>query len=269
MPFLSIILPVYQTSASQLAEAVASLIIAAPIDSEILIGLDGPCDEASLLALHQLQSRTRYPTIRISQFERLGLVATLNALIKQSDCHYLARQDSDDICLPQRLQQQLNALQSHPTAGFCGTQITRCDAMLKPHYRQRRYPSSFRSHLIYASLLNNPIAHPTLMIKRQLLQNITYQSVAGAEDWDLYIRLWQEGHRSFNLDQSGLLYRVHPQQVTQQSRNSKLICDLKSRSLKAATQHYGSSKLLKPVQQIGNAMRFTEIAIHAKAWLDR
>jgi len=269
MPFLSIIMPVYETQVSQLAEAIASLIIAAPTDSEIHIGLDGPYDEAGLQVLHRLQSSSKGPSVRITQFQRSGLVSTLNALIEESDCHYLARQDGDDVCLPQRLQQQLEAFHSRPTAGFCGTQITRCDATLKPHQRQRHYPKSFRAQLIYASLLNNPIAHPTLMIKRRLLEEATYRPVAGAEDWDLYIRLWQEGHRSFNLDQSGLLYRMHPQQVTQQRRNSQLLCDLKSRSLQAATQHHRSSRLLKPVQQLGNAMHVTEMAIHAKAWLDR
>jgi len=269
MPLLSIIMPVYQTQASQLAEALSSLIIAAPLDSEILIGLDGPHNDAGLEVLYRLQNCCEGPSVRITQFQQSGLVTTLNALIGQSDCQYLARQDADDICLPGRLRQQLQALHSYPKAGFCGTQITRCDAKLKPHQRQRFYPTSFRAQLIYASLMNNPIAHPTLMIKRHLLQGATYRPVAGAEDWDLYIRLWQEGHRSFNLDQSGLLYRMHPQQVTQQRRNSQLLCDLKSRSLQAATQHYGSSKLLKPVQQLGNAMHVTEMAIHAKAWLDR
>jgi hypothetical protein len=216
-----------------------------------------------------MQNRCEGPSIRITQFQRSGLVATLNALIEQSDCQYLARQDGDDVCLPQRLQQQLQALHSHPTAGFCGTQITRCNSKLKPHQRQRRYPTSFRAQLIYASLLNNPIAHPTLMIKRRLLQNTSYRPVASAEDWDLYIRLWQEGHSSFNLDQSGLLYRIHPQQITQKSRDNQLLCDLKSRSLQAATQHHRSSRLFKPVQQFGNAIHFTEVAIHAKAWMDR
>lgn len=221
-------MPVYQTQASQLAEALSSLIIAAPLDSEILIGLDGPYNDDGLEVLLRLQSCCEGPRIRIKQFQRSGLVATLNALIEQSDCQYLARQDSDDVCLPERLREQLQALHSRPTASFCGTQITRCNANLKPHQRQRYYPTSFRAQLIYASLLNNPIAHPTLMIKRQLLEGANYLPVAGAEDWDLYIRLWQQGHRSFNLDQSGLLYRMHPLQVTQQRRNSQLLCDLKS-----------------------------------------
>jgi hypothetical protein len=269
MPLLSIIMPVSQTKASHLAEAIASLINASPADSEIHIGLDGPYGEAGLKVLDQLQSRNKSSNIRISQFKRLGLASTLNALIEQSDCHYLARQDSDDICLPNRLQAQLQALQSQPSASFCGTQITRCDVNLQPHQRQRRYPLSFPAQLIYASLLNNPIAHPTLMIKCDLLQSTTYRAVAGAEDWDLYIRLWQEGYRSFNLDQSGLLYRIHPQQVTQQRRNSQLLRDLKSRSLQAAAQHHRNSNLLKPIQQLGNATRFTEMAIHAKGWVDQ
>jgi glycosyltransferase involved in cell wall biosynthesis len=269
MPKLSIIMPVYQTDVSHLAEAISSLIVAAPKDSEIHIGLDGPCSEPGLQLLHTMQQSSPGPIIRISQFQRQGLVPTLNALIEQSDCKYLARQDSDDVCLPSRLMQQLRALDERPTAFFCGTQVTRCDANLQPHRRQRIYPTSFRSQLIYASLLNNPIAHPTLMIKRNILDIPAYRHISGAEDWDLYIRLWLEGNQSFNLKQPGLLYRIHPHQITQQARNSKLLYELKARSLQAAAQHYQSSILLKPIQNLSNTIRLTELAIQAKRWLDR
>jgi glycosyltransferase involved in cell wall biosynthesis len=269
MPKLSIIMPVYNSEVSHLAEAISSIIVAAPRDSEIHIGLDGPCSEPGLQLLHIMQQSRPRPIIRISQFQRQGLVSTLNALIEQSDCQYLARQDSDDVCLPSRLKQQLRALDARATAHFCGTQVARCDANLQPHRHQRIYPTSFRSQLIYASLLNNPIAHPTLMIRRNVLGSPTYQHVSGAEDWDLYIRLWREGKQSFNLKQTGLLYRIHPNQITQQARNSKLLYELKSRSLQAAIRHYNSSRLLKPIQILSSAIRLTEVAILAKRWIDR
>ena len=262
-------MPVYQTEVSQLAESLSSVIIAAPEDSEIRVGLDGPYSQEGLELLTRLQTTRGIAKLHISHFPRQGLVATLNALIRQSDCCYLARQDADDVCLPQRLQLQLRALDGRPSYSFCGTQMTRCDDRLHPHQRQRRYPTSFKGQLIYASLLNNPIAHPTLMIKRELLQQSSYLPVPGAEDWDLYIRLWQEGYRSFNLDQSGLLYRMHHKQITQQKRNRQSLQGLKARSLEAANKHYRGSSLLKPLQRFSNAIHLTEMVIKAKPMLDR
>jgi len=269
MPLVSVILPVYKSNPAHLTASIASAISSAPVDSEIHIGLDGPYCTSGLEQIERIQSFYVNKVIRITQLPKLGLAYTLNTLIERSDCQYLARQDSDDICLPKRLGEQLKALETSKASSFCGTQITRCDINLKPHKRQRLYPRSFRGQLIYASLLNNPMAHPTLMLKREILERIKYRPVGVAEDWDLYIQLWQAGYRSFNLDQSGLLYRMHPEQATKQNRDSKTLCDLKYRSLQAATHHYQSSRLLKPIQKIANATQLTEMAINTKAWLDR
>jgi glycosyltransferase involved in cell wall biosynthesis len=269
MPKLSVIIPVYKTEASQLIEALSSVFVALPPDSEIHIGFDGEYDENGLNMLESLRKRSGLNKVRLSKFKRQGLVSTLNALVEQSDCLYLARHDGDDICMPQRLKQQLSAMESTTLQSFCGTQITRCDSALRPHRMQRKYPLTLEGQLIYASLINNPIAHPTLMIRRHLLENYRYEDIPGAEDWDLYIRLWRAGHRSFNLKETGLLYRIHPGQVTQQNRKSTLLKELKKRSFEVAMQHNTSFKLLKPLYCLSNRVQLSEHAIRAKQLLSR
>lgn len=267
MPKLSVIIPVYKTEISQLIEALASIIVALPRDGEIHIGFDGEYDENRIATLEDLCARSRLNKVRISRLKRQGLVATLNALVEQSDCQLLARHDGDDICLPERFTQQLSAMESNSLQSFCGTQITRCNSALIPHRIQRKYPSTFRGQLIYASLINNPIAHPTLMIRRHILETYRYEEVPGAEDWDLYIRLWRAGHRSFNLKQVGLLYRIHSGQVTQQNRKGRLLKELKKRSFEVAMYHNVNYKLAKPLYFLSNRVNFSELAIKAKRWL--
>lgn len=269
MPLLSVIVPVYKPIASYLAQSIMSLTDSIPKDSEIHIGLDGQCDVSSHAALEEIRSQFKQQKILISIFPRQGLVKTLNRLIESSDCTYIARHDSDDVSLPGRLDQQLAAMRIQPEVSFCGTQIARCNKDLKPYIQQRWYPTSFGGQLLYAALLNNPIAHPTLMIKRSLFDSYQYREINGAEDWDLYIRLWQEGHMSFNLKQRCLLYRIHSQQITRKSRDSQLIKELKSRSLQASLQHFPHNNIFKPLQMLGNASRITEIAINMKQLLDR
>ena len=262
-------MPVHQPQASYLTLALSSLIVASPRDSEIHIGLDGVCDETCLQILVNLQRRIATPKVRISELKRQGLVATLNQLIRDSDCDYVARHDADDVCLPDRLENQLNALASQPETGFCGTQITRCNSQLIPNRLQRHYPSGFNGQLLYASLMNNPIAHPTLMLRREILGSPAYRHLPGTEDWDLYIRLWEEGYRSFNLKQSGLLYRTHPGQITKRKRDFKLIDDLKQRSLRAATLHQPLYRYLKVIQKASNASKATKLLMRAKTILDQ
>ena len=269
MPKISIIVPIYKTQASHLAQALASACVAATNDCEIHIGLDGEYHKEGIDILERMQATSKGCKIRISQFARQGLVETLNALIKKTDCAYIARHDGDDVCLPDRLRQQVSAMELNASASFCGTQICRCDVDMKPHSLQRRLPLTFRGQLHYASLFNNPIAHPSLLIKRQVFEEIQYNSVAGAEDWDLYIRLWMQGHRSFNLSQTGLLYRIHPKQVTQQNRNSTTLKELKRKSLEASIRTHNGGRLLSLSCYISEKTSLTERIINVKKYLER
>lgn len=232
--------------------------IAALPDTEVLIGLDGPCTEAIAMLLDRAQQRNPSGQWRVLALPKRGLVCTLNTLLEASDSAYVARQDADDFSLPDRFQRQLEALDAQPDAAFCGTQITRCDANLRPLARQRSYPTSFFGQLAYASCLNNPVAHPSLMLRRSHLGDLRYSEVEGAEDWQLYVHLWQAGHRSFNLKRSGVLYRMHGQQITARQRSWTVLRRLKAKSLGAALQHHWAGGLLKPLHAVSQQLQLSE-----------
>jgi glycosyltransferase EpsE len=233
MPFISVLLPIYGSDPSQLLSSIASVMLSDFCDLELIVGLDGPAEDKLLNVLDAVSRSSKTP-IRVLTLPRQGLVGTLNSLVDASDSAYVARQDADDFSLPLRFARQVEALQSDQESGFCGTQICRCDSELKPRFRQRRYPTTLRGQLAYAALLNNPIAHPSLMVRRSALEGLRYRDVPGAEDWQLFVDLWQRGVRSFNLTSVELLYRTHPAQVTAKQRDGAILKRLQSESLAAA-----------------------------------
>jgi glycosyltransferase EpsE len=222
MALISVLLPVYCVKAEHLALSIASVMLSACDDLELLVGLDGPAQADLHEALDLMLVNARFHT-RVLTLPRQGLVSTLNALIDASDSSYIARQDADDYSLPLRFSRQCQALESDRVNGFCGTQVCRCDAQLRPRVLQRNYPTALRGQLAYASLFNNPIAHPSLMLRRSALQGLRYKEVPGAEDWQLYADLWQRGVRSFNLASTELLYRTHPGQITARKRDGSIL----------------------------------------------
>lgn len=268
MPRVSVVVPVYNAHPQYLAESVASIVCCLPADSEILIGLDGDCSDGCMRVLEQIRSSTNTPPIRILSYKHQGLVNTLNMLIDECDCEYIARADADDICLPNRISMQISALEANKKAQFCGTQILRCDKTLRPFKRQRKFPVGFAGQLVYSSCLNNPIAHPTLLIKRCILGESPYQNIAGAEDWDLYIRLWQNGYQSFNLGQVGLFYRIHARQITKKSRSLAVAKALKRQTIKAAISYDKRFAMLLPLQTITQLLDLYKLAQNLKPWID-
>jgi len=268
MPKVSVIVPVYNADPRHLAEALSSIVWALPADGQVVIGLDGGCSVECMEVLERINSGTNRKALRIISGVRQGISGTLNMLIDHCDCEYIARSDADDICLPNRFANQLSALQANSSADFCGMQILRCTADLVPFRYQRCFPISFTEQLIYAFCLNNPIAHPSLMIRRNILDKSPYRAITGAEDWDLYIRLWMKKYKSFNLRQIGLLYRVHSQQTTKKARSGQIINDLKERSFEAAIANDKRLACLYPIHQIARASRLSQIALYFKNFIN-
>lgn len=260
--------PVYNTDPRHLAESLSSIIWALPADGQVVVGLDGGCSVECMEVLDRIDSGTNRRALRIISGVRQGISGTLNMLIDHCDCEYIARSDADDICLPNRFENQLSALQANSSADFCGMQILRCTADLVPFKHQRGFPVSFTEQLIYAFCLNNPMAHPSLMIRRGILCKSPYHPITGAEDWDLYIRLWMKRYRSFNLRQIGLLYRVHSQQITKKARSGQIINDLKVRSYKAAIINDKRLASLYPVHQLASASKLSQIALYFKSFIN-
>lgn len=264
MPRLSILLPVYRANQQYLRESIASIRVSAPIDSEILVGLDGPCNKDISETLEQLQSIKGGPVINVLGLPRRGLVETLNTLIEKSDSQWIARQDADDISLPNRFSLQLEAMESKAATAFCGTQICRCDAEMRPFTVQRSYPKTHQGQLIYSCCVNNPIAHPSLLLSREKLGGIRYEEVEGSEDWDLYIRLWGKGYKSFNLATFGLLYRVHPDQATARYRSHAIINRMKRETVKAIKDSGRKAWPYETLRRMSEITGLTEIGLGLK-----
>ena len=142
-----------------------------------------------------------------------GISAALNTGIQQSSARWIARMDADDVAHPDRLQKQLDFLKDAPADVLgCGTQVR----FINPRGRALGYsrlPAS-REEISERMLHKTCFVHSTLVLRRNALLTTPYrQSMDGAEDVDLVLRLSEKG-RILNLDRVLLDYRLH---LTQES----------------------------------------------------
>ena len=233
------------------------------------MGLDGRCNADCYRVLERISERQSRVHVKILPYPRQGLVTTLNCLLESCDCEYVARQDSDDISLLNRIVQQLKTMQEVKDLDFCGTQILRVMDDLKPIKIQRRYPQHMKSQLVYSSILNNPIAHPTLMIRRESLGNIVYRDYPGMEDWDLYLQLWERGRCSANLDQTGLVYRLHSQQITAGKKDQTLVEECQKRSAFVLSSRHPELGFMKSLGRISGTLNLNGAGNILKHSLER
>ena len=204
LPVVSVVIPV-RNGARYLRLAVESIQAQSLRDFELIIVDDGSTDGTPEL-LRELAARD--PRISLHRQDARGLVSALQYAIGLSQCSILARMDSDDIALPDRLERQLAAFEARKDLVALGGQVLRIDDQGRA-LGVGNYPVG--SKLTKERLrLSSPICHPAAMVRASALARIGgyREAYRHAEDYDLWLRLADIGEID-NLPSQVLEYRVH------------------------------------------------------------
>ena len=210
VPLISVIMPVYNGE-KYLRQAIESILAQTFSDFEFLIIDDGSSDgSAEILREYQV----RDPRIIVhTQKENAGIITALNNGINLARGEYIARMDADDISLPERLERQVEFLETHPEVSVLSGSIQVIDQQGN-RISTRNLPRT-KNLIIWSLCFFCPIVHPAVMVRREVLINIGgYRTVwSHAEDYDLWERL--SGKTQFaNLPQLILRLRKHKSNIT-------------------------------------------------------
>lgn len=204
-PQVTVLMPVYNGE-PYLRAAIDSILNQSFTDFEFLIINDGSTDQ-SLKTIKSCKDRR----IRlVNQRSNQGLIATLNRGFAVAKGRLIARMDCDDISMPERLSKQVAFMEEHPEVGVCGSWIE--------YFMGKELVMNFpvsHEEIVQAMPYFNPMAHPTLVIRREVLQTQSVLFDAAyphVEDYELWTRLAQVT-RFANLPEVLLKYRIHPEQI--------------------------------------------------------
>lgn len=217
-PLVSVIMPVFNGE-TFLKESIQSILNQTYKNFEFIIINDGSTDTSASILSHFTNKDNR---IKIYTFlDNAGVVRCLNKGIELSQGKYIARMDADDISLPNRLKKQVLFLEQNPKYYLIGSQTEMINQKGKQLGVFTQLYSSYEE-LKISSLFYSPFSHPTIMIKKEFLNSTSYHSdFHKIEDYDLWIRLLENNFAS-NLNETLLLYRIHPGQETQNENNIRV-----------------------------------------------
>lgn len=199
------VVPAFNEPTEVLAQSLASIGSQTFADFECLV-VDESTDPGlaeTCRALCAEDPRFRY----INPPRRLGLAASLNLGIQQARGEYIARFDSDDVCMPERLALQVAYLDAHPDVGVLGGGLE----IMAEDGRTLAYRDYPRDHRTIERRMHSTtaVAHPTVMLRRSLFE--VHGGYATdfrfAEDLDLWLRLLNRGVRFANLGDVLVRYR--------------------------------------------------------------
>jgi glycosyltransferase involved in cell wall biosynthesis len=204
-PRVTFVVPCFNETPEILAESLGSVAAQDCSDFECFVIDDSTNPLSSATCAEFCAADLRFT--HIVPPERLGLAASLNLGIAQARGEFIARFDSDDICLPHRLSLQLSAMDHDPNIDVLGGGLEIMDKN-GGTIAFRDYPAD---HSAIAQQFHGttPIAHPTVLMRRT-----SVQAAGGydpefrfAEDLDLWLRLLNHGARFANVQQTLVRYR--------------------------------------------------------------
>jgi glycosyl transferase family 2 len=247
---VTVLMPVKDTPAGQLRQAVESILGQTLGDFEFLILNDGSQKPETIQELDRLAAAdTR---IRLHVGEGVGVTKTLNRGLELTTRGFIARQDADDWSDPRRLEMQCGFLRAHPDLGLCGS-----NAWTHRHDGRPLWPTRLpreRDEIRDAFWWRNPFVHGAAMFRTAAARALDgyREEFPCAQDYDFFWRL-SDAYGAANLSEALYHYRYSSGSVSIQRASEQARAHRAAQILAQARQTELSSGL-DPRDEISRAL---------------
>jgi glycosyltransferase involved in cell wall biosynthesis len=193
-------------SSNQLKEALQSCLDQTFSDFELVVVANGPKAYEVVTSVNEWFGAD--PRVRIISTPIRHLTFSLSLGIHYAKGEFIARMDADDVAYRARLETQFQFFLSNPSLVVVGTayDLIDADGMVLDTIHPLQKDSEIRKELLF----RNPICHPSVMMRKQILLDIGgYLGGLQAEDYDLWLRLSSNPLNKFaNLSDVCMAYRI-------------------------------------------------------------
>ena len=216
-PRVSVLLPV-RDAAATLAASLHSVSRQRLRELECIVVDDGSRDESLAIARRHARGDPRF---RVLAEPARGLVPALARGLAECRAPLVARHDADDCMHRDRLALQAAALDAAPELAGVGCHVRLFPrGALGPGMRAyERWLASVRTpgDVRREAFVECPLAHPTLVLRRDALATHAYRDCGWPEDYDLVLRLLGAGRELGIVPRRLLAWRHGPARLSQRS----------------------------------------------------
>lgn len=220
-----VIMPVYNAGRF-LRECLDSVLVQTFRDFILIVCDDGSRDDSLSILEEYAAGDSRMRILKNG--ENRGIPFTRNKLLAAipPECEYLALMDSDDVCMPDRLERQLSFLQAHPELCGVGSSLEIID--------EQSRTTGFRGYPVSPEEIRtvmpdrNVISQSSLMLRRAAIDDVGGYNpeYACCQDYDCWLRMLEK-YDFANLPTPVLKYRMSSSQCKQSRLRLSLKTTLK------------------------------------------
>ncbi len=198
----------YKEQAAWLDTSIKSMFDQTIKPAEFILVEDGKLTEELYRVIDKYKNE--YPGIfkAVSLPENAGLGLALKKGVEECSNELIARMDSDDYCLPERIEKELEIFEKDPETGMVGTNVSEFIDSVDNVICNVLLPET-NEEIIRYSKKRNPFRHPAVMFKKsEVLKAGNYRDYYFCEDYDLWLRMIRSGCKCCNIQGIYVFMRI-------------------------------------------------------------
>ena len=176
--------------------------------NEFVLVEDGPLTKELYDVVEKYKKE--YPNeFKVVAIEKnVGLGPALRRGVEECSNEYIARMDSDDYSIPQRIEKEFEVFERHPDIGMVGTNVSEFIDSINNVICNVILPET-NEEIIKFSKRRCPFRHPSIMYKKSaVLKAGNYRNFYLCEDYDMWIRMIRSGCKCYNIQKIYVYMRI-------------------------------------------------------------
>lgn len=231
-PRVSLVMSIYNDERT-VQQTIDSVLSQTYTDFELCI-IDDGCTDGSVDIVRSYSNKDARVVLVPFSIHR-GLTGSLNEVIRHTGGEYIGRIDADDICLPNRIEEQVKYLDAYKDIMLCGTwgQYIDEDGMYIGDKKLETDSTKIKNKLLW----NNQFIHSSWLFRSSLINDVGVydESFAKSQDYEFVLRVAKK-HKVANIPQFLVKWRVRKNSLSWGNRKQELYA-LKARWV--AINQYG------------------------------
>lgn len=208
-PEYSVLMSVYyKENPKWLRYSIDSMLNQTIFPNEFVIVEDGPLTEELDAVIDEFKNKNKklFKIVKIKKNGGLGPALKLG--IKKCSNEFIARMDSDDFSMPNRIEKQFEIYNKYPDLELVGSNVDEFEKDINSATCKVILPQN-QDEIYKFSKRRCPFRHPTLLYKKSaVLRAGNYREFYLCEDYDLYVRMLTTGCKCYNIQEPLVFMRI-------------------------------------------------------------
>ncbi|STZ00349.1 putative glycosyl transferase [Moraxella lacunata] len=176
--------------------------------NQIVLVKDGELTDELEKIIQDWQNKLKGILKIVPLLQNVGLAKALNAGLEHCEHEWVFRMDTDDICMSDRFQKQIDFIKANPSIVLFGGQVQEFNQQIDDLKMIKSVPIS-HEQICHFATKRNPFNHMTIAYKKLVILSLdSYQHHWFMEDYNLWLRVIGNGYQVSNLSDILVYARV-------------------------------------------------------------